>query len=155
MGQPWSKEVARRMEGNYRHRLNIQGRSEDNYNEPLSDATWKIYEQSGEPNGSGIRNHVHTVSAHQLHKAVSAMVIDKGKPTMLAIVQNDGATIAVTDAMRGYLAAHGIFLRADTLAIVIPGRRSFNRALELTKPFAKQQLRMRLDLWWQQNFPLA
>lgn len=40
----------------------------------------------------------------------------------IAAVQEFGATIGVTDKMRGYLARQGLHLRRDTVAIVIPAR---------------------------------
>lgn len=48
------------------------------------------------------------------------------KQEMIAAVHEYGARIKVTDKMRGYLAAHGLHLRASTSHIVIP-ERSFLR----------------------------
>jgi len=45
-----------------------------------------------------------------------------GKVLMIAQVHERGVTIDVTPAMRGYLAAEGLHLRADTQSIVIPPR---------------------------------
>lgn len=146
VGVPWTKEVATKMKENYIHQLETQGRGGGD--KPLSSATWKIYEQVGLPDGSGIRNHVSVVSKESLSRAVAAMVIEDGKPSMIAVVQNDGVTIRVTDRMRGFLAHQGIFLKKETQAIVIPGRESFSKAMAETMPYAKEQLKVRLANWW-------
>jgi hypothetical protein len=49
---------------------------------------------------------------------------------MIAKVQEFGITIDVTPKMRGYLAATGLHLRADTTSIVIPPRPFISTALD-------------------------
>lgn len=51
----------------------------------------------------------------------------EGELAKIAAVQEFGARIPVTDKMRGYLAAKGLYLRKDTTHIIIP-ERSFLRA---------------------------
>jgi len=48
----------------------------------------------------------------------------------IARVQEFGCTIDVTPAMRGYLAATGLHLHADTMSIIIPPRPFVSTALE-------------------------
>lgn len=48
--------------------------------------------------------------------------IPAGPLARIARVQEEGATIEVTPAMRAYLHAEGLHLRADTTHVVIPAR---------------------------------
>lgn len=48
--------------------------------------------------------------------------IPAGPLARIARVQGEGATIAVTPAMRAYLHGQGLHLRADTTHVVIPAR---------------------------------
>lgn len=107
---------------------------------PLSDATKKIYEQSGEPDGSGIRDHIVTEYRATRHLFRGLVGIPKGKPGLVAQVQDQGAIIRVTEKMRGYLAAHGIFLRQDTEYIEIPARKFWQQSLRRAKTRAIRRL---------------
>jgi hypothetical protein len=108
---------------------------------PLSSATRLIYETTGEPDGSGIRDHV-TVSYSKVgNSTIATLGIPEGKPTMIAKVQNEGAVIGVTERMRGFLAYCGIFLKESTTQIVIPGRHAWDYALRDTVVEAKRELR--------------
>jgi hypothetical protein len=72
---------------------------------------------------------------------VATLGIPDGKPTIVAKVQNDGATIQVTDKMRGYLsAALGIHLNASTTHIVVPGRYFWDNAFKTASDRYKQEL---------------
>ena len=102
-----------------------------------------MYGLKGSPNGEGIRNHVTIVNSNN-H---SAMVIPKGRPTMLTKVQNNGVTIPVTEKMRGYLASQGIYLKKTTIAIKIPGRNALERAIESSKEESINNLQIRLNQW--------
>jgi hypothetical protein len=86
--------------------------------------TRHIYKIDGEPDGSGIANHLVLEPLHQTGNHYTAVLgVPEGKPTMLMIVQDQGATVPVSDKMRGFLAAqYGIFLKSSTIAIIIPGR---------------------------------
>jgi hypothetical protein len=107
----------------------------------LSDLTKRIYDQVGEPDGSGIRNHLE-VSYKKLGSRQTAVLgLPQGKPSIVARVQNEGATIPVTDSMRGYLsAALGIHLKASTTHIVVPGRKFWDLAYKTASEQLKAEL---------------
>jgi hypothetical protein len=63
---------------------------------------------------------------------------------MIGKVQDRGAVIPVTQKMRGWLAAHGIFLRRDTLHIVIPARNWWSKPLEENNRHAKHEFSRRM-----------
>lgn len=106
-----------------RGNLSGQGRSPQSP-PPLSSATKTIYShtQGGGPSGSGIVNHIEIVYRRRSASFVAIVGIPQGRPTTVARVQNYGALIQVTDRMRGFLAAHGIYLRRDTSHIRVPPR---------------------------------
>lgn len=152
IGTQWSKDCANRMKKNYIANLEKQGRS-DGKTPPLSSATLKMYDLNGEPDGSGIRDHIQVVTDKNdsKHFVRSAMVIADGKPTMIAKVQNNGVNIGVTERMRGFLATQGIFLKATTLVISIPPRYSLSRAVQQTNKEAIALLKIRLKKWLESN----
>lgn len=121
---------------------NLEGQGRGGTPPPLSQMTTKIYQQAGEPDGSGIRNHL-TVEYKQTSRHTTAILgIPDGQPTIVAKVQNDGCSIAVTDKMRGFLAAeYGIFLRATTTHIVVPPRHFWDDALKVTSERLRDRLR--------------
>jgi hypothetical protein len=143
VGQRWAEDSARMTQENYRRLLETQGR-DGGTPPPLSSATRYLYEQLGEPDGSGIRNHMEVVYRKTLYGAIAVFGIPKGKPTMIAKVQDRGAVIFVTQAMRGWLAVHGIYLRADTTHIVIPSRHAWSQAIRKSKIEAKKTLKRRI-----------
>lgn len=151
VGVKWSHTMAERMKENYVERLQTQGRAGDSQSDPLSGATYKIYSQIGNPDGSGIINHLSIIPLKNKNTMGHAMVIASGKPTMIAVVQNNGVTIGVTEKMRGFLAHQGIYLKQSTIAINIPGRRSFEIALEKTQRESPLILRKLMQKWWQDN----
>lgn len=59
-------------------------------------------------------------------KKIQVGVLGGGENAWLAGIHEYGCTIAVTDKMRGWLAAHGLHLKKSTTAIHIP-ERSFLR----------------------------
>jgi hypothetical protein len=138
-GQEWATESVNKFEEIYREHLENQGRG--GAPPPLSPATEHIYSQDGWPDGSGIRNHIEVIVVRDKKGATALLGIPKGKPTMVAIVQDKGATITVTDKMRGFLASRGIFLRGDTIAIVIPGRGSWSESIKTAIALAKSKLK--------------
>lgn len=107
----------------------------------LSTATRQIYQVDGEPDGSGIRNHI-VVSVNKRGKSwVGSVMIPPGKPTLVAAVQESGATIPVTERMRGFLALRGIYLKSSTNYIYVPGRKFWSKAKTDTKRFTRGKLR--------------
>jgi hypothetical protein len=119
--------------------LETQGRGGESPD--LSTATRQIYKLDGEPDGSGIRNHIQ-VSVSKRGKAwVGSVNIPPGKPTLVAAVQESGATIPVTEKMRGFLALRGIYLKSSTNYIYVPGRRFWSKAKTDTKRFTRGRLR--------------
>lgn len=142
--------MAEKMKENYIDRLRSQGRSGDQ-TDPLSGATYKIYSQMGNPNGSGVINHLSIIQLKNKNTMGHAMAIASGKPTMIAIVQNNGVTIGVTDKMRGFLASQGVYLKQSTIAINIPSRKSFELALAKTQKESPRILRNLMKQWWQKN----
>jgi len=136
-GEEWAQESANVMASLYRAHLSNQGRR-GGYPPALSPATLHMYEVDGPPDGSGIRDHVEQGVLKNHHQVVGFVGIPQGKPTMIARVQNDGAMIPVTDAMRGYLAAqYGIYLRAETKHIYIPARYSWDESIRQSKIISK------------------
>ena len=66
-----------------------------------------------------------------------------GQPLInIAAMMEEGATIAVTDKMRAYLASEGLYLRADTVALEIPPRPFIEPVFKSTKVKAEARLRM-------------
>lgn len=128
VGERWAQEAADDLALTYRAYVATQGRS-GSESPPLSPATEFIYSQYGEPDGSGILNHIETGANASSKGAIAWVAVPKGKPTIVAIVQDKGATISVTPKMRGFLATRGIFLRANTMAIVVPGRGSWSNSI--------------------------
>jgi hypothetical protein len=139
IGRQWAKDAAKRTTSMAKANLESQGRG--GQGPPLSSATIKIYAQSGEPDGSGIRNHIETTEQSSDNHFTAVSGILSGKPTLIAKVQDRGAVIKVTDAMRGFLAAHGVFLKASTTEIFIPPRYFWTMAVRDSKKVAKQQMR--------------
>jgi len=138
-GERWARQSVQFLDETYRDHLATQGRG--GQPPPLSAVTRRLYRRLGEPNGSGIRNHIR-LTYHQQGAAFTATFgIPKGRPTLVAKVQDVGATIRVTPRMRGFLAYHGIFLKATTTHIQIPGRHSWEYSLRDAKEEAKRNLK--------------
>jgi len=137
-GAEWAEQSAQTLHSLYQAHLTGQGRP-DGYPPSLSPATLKIYELDGEPDGSGIRDHIEYGVLRDYHQVVGYVGIPLGKPTMIAKVQNDGCVIPVTDAMRGFLAArYGIYLRNETRHIYIPPRHSWDTSVMQAKLQSKK-----------------
>lgn len=139
VGDRWSREAIALLKYYLIDHLENQGRG--GQPPPLSDATRKIYRSSGRPDGSGIRNHIMINHYRERGKSYTTLGIPRGKPTMVAKVQEHGAVIRVTPKMRGYLATLGIYLRADTGTIQIPARRFWSTSNLRAKAEAKALLR--------------
>lgn len=107
----------------------------------LSDATKQIYEIDGEPDGSGLTDHIQVSVSKKGKTWVGTVSIPSGKPSLIAAVQESGATIPVSDRMRGFLAIRGIYLRNTTNYIYVPGRRFWSKAKADTKRFTRRRLR--------------
>lgn len=108
---------------------------------PLSTATKHIYDIDGEPNGDALKNTIEIKVISSGNKWVGVVGIPAGEPTMIAHVQDMGATIPVSDAMRGFLAHRGIYLKAETSHIHVPGRRFWRMARNTTKIFIRKKLK--------------
>jgi phage gpG-like protein len=140
IGNKAATRAAATMDSAVRHNLQTQGRAGGNP-PPLSEMTKQIYAQVGEPDGSGIENHLELAYTKRGRKYVATLGIPDGKPTIVAKVQNDGATIPVTAKMRGYLSAVlGIHLKASTTHIVVPGRYFWDDAFDLASEQFKTEL---------------
>ena len=137
-GAEWAETSAHNMYVLYLGHLANQGRANGQL-PSLSPATLKIYEIDGNPDGSGIRNHVEEGLFRDVHTVVGYVGVPNGKPTMIAKVQNDGCVIQVTEAMRGFLSSkYGINLRAETTSIYIPPRYSWDNAIIQAKVLSKK-----------------
>lgn len=130
-GSQWAEGSAKELDTALRDNLATQRRGK---NPPtLSSATLKTYGVDGQPHGSAIRDHLETFHQHSASQSTSGVGIPQGKPAIAAKVQTFGATIRVTDKMRGYLAAKGIFLKPSTKAIRIPARGFWTRSWRTAK----------------------
>lgn len=138
-GTQWAIASAREVDTQVRQNLATQGRG--GAPPPLSPITRELYRQTGEPDGSGIVNHLVLEFRREGDRFIALLGIPEGKPSLVARVQDRGATIRVTDRMRGFLAAHGIFLRASTTHINVPGRHFWELALRDSRASAKRNLK--------------
>ena len=138
-GPQWAIASARDVDTRVRENLGSQGRG--GAPPALSPVTEGIYRQAGQPDGSGITNHLTLEFRREGNKFIALLGIPEGKPSMVARVQDRGATIPVTDRMRGFLAVHGIFLRATTTHINVPGRHFWEAALRDGRASSKRQLK--------------
>ena len=137
--QVWAEQSARCFESEIQGHLATQGRGGET--PPLSPTTRRIYQQDGEPDGSGIRNHLQFYRERSSHGVAAGIGIPEGKPTIVARVQDRGATIVVSKKMRGYfLARYGIPLAVGSI-INVPGRKFLQRSSERANEFAKIKLR--------------
>jgi hypothetical protein len=135
----WTEKCAKYLNTLYLDHLENQGRGGSPPS--LSDATRIIYEATGEPDGSGIRNHIQITYSASDKGSIAIFGIPEGKPSLVARVQDRGAVIPVTERMRGFLAHCGIFLKDSTTTIFVPGRHSWSESLEATRKYAISELR--------------
>lgn len=135
----WAEKCVKYLNALYLDHLENQGRGGASPN--LSDATKLIYDATGEPDGSGIRNHIEITYSQQGNNTIATFGIPEGQPSLVAKVQDRGAVIPVTERMRGFLAHCGIHLKASTTTIFIPGRHSWSESLEKTIDYAKDELK--------------
>lgn len=121
---------------------NLEGQGRGGAPPPLSQMTTKIYQQAGEPDGSGIRNHLEVEYKQTSRGTIAVLGIPDGQPTIVAKVQNDGCSILVTDKMRGFLSAeYGIHLRSTTTHIVVPPRHFWDDALKTVSVGLRDRLK--------------
>jgi hypothetical protein len=139
LGRKWAEACANFFNARYREHLRTQGRG--GVGPRLSPVTLYLYSRRGHPDGSGIRNFIEIDSVTQGDNFKIVFGIKAGRATMIAKVQDRGATIRVTERMRGFLARNGVFLRRSTTHINVPGRRSWRDTSESTKKFAASQLK--------------
>lgn len=148
-GEQWAKDSVNNLDRIYRNHLETQGRGGEP--PPLSEATRELYRQMGDPDGSGIRNHITLEYEETPHGFKAVFGIPEGRPSMIARVQDQGAIIPVSQRMRGFLAVHGIFLKATTTHIEIPARYSWSKSNRR----AKAEARRRLDSFWHDVWVVA
>ena len=130
---------AARMDKAARDHLASQGRG--GYPPPLSGITKIIYDIDGEPDGSGIHNHMELAYYQDGKRFVAVLGILEGKPSMIARVQNEGAVIPVTEKMRAYFAARfGIGLKKETTHLIVPGRHFWEESWKIAKSEAVKEL---------------
>ncbi len=138
-GAQWVMVSASRLDELIRQHLQTQGRG--GAAPPLSAMTKQIYEIAGEPDGSGIHDTLDLYFRQERNAFIAGVGIPEGRPTMIAKVQDEGAVIPVTDKMRGFMTANfGIFLRAETTHIVIPGRNFWSQSVKQAQSDAKKEL---------------
>jgi len=138
VGERWVSEACLHFKEQLIANLASQGQG----SQPLSPMTRLIYDRTGEPDGSGIVEHIGITVTRVGNSWVGTIGIKSGKPTMIALVQDQGASILVTEAMRGFLSsAYGIHLRQETTHIHIPGRRFWRLSCQSTRQFALQKLK--------------
>lgn len=137
-GQRWAENSARDMYDTLQDTLEKQGRGAAPL---LSEVTHQIYQHEGEPDGSGIRDHIQKVSHHTKNQSISTVGIPDGKPSMIAKVQDRGATIRVTSRMRGWLAYRGIYLNPKTKVIRTPARRFWRKSWSQVRSRSRAKLK--------------
>ena len=143
-GALWVMVSAKRLDDLIREHLKGQGRG--GAAPPLSEMTKQIYEIAGEPDGSGIHDTLERYFRQEGNAFIAGVGIPEGKPTMIAKVQDEGAIIPVTQKMRGFMAANfGIYLRAETSHIVIPGRNFWSESIKQAQSDAKKELARFMD----------
>lgn len=139
IGEQWVRGRVDDFEGTYREHLKTQGRG--GQPPPLSQLTREIYSKIGEPDGSGIRNHIRTEIQRIKSSTTGIFGILEGRPTIVAKVQDQGAVVPVTLKMRRFLAAHGIYIRGDKTHFVIPARYSWTNTHRDVLRRGKQKLK--------------
>lgn len=136
----WAINNAKAVDQSCRDNLETQGRGGSP--PPLSSMTRRIYDKDGEPDGSGIVNHLTLEFLRRGQKFYATLGIPEGKPSMIAKVQDRGTTVRVTEKMRGFLSArYGIHLRQETTHINIPGRHFWERSLRRGRSKAMRELK--------------
>ena len=128
-GAQWVLVSANRLDELIREHLKGQGRG--GTPPPLSEMTKQIYEIAGEPDGSGIHDTLEQYFRKEGNAFVAGVGIPEGKPTIIAKVQDEGAVMA---------ANFGIFLRAETTHIVVPGRNFWSQSVRQAQSDAKKEL---------------
>lgn len=131
-------DAAEKMEQTTREHLENQGRG--GAPPPLSRMTRQIYRVDGEPDGSGIRNHLTIEVSETPNQTIAILGIPEGRPSEVARIQDQGTTYPVTDEMRGFLAArYGIFLSPKTTHITVPGRKFWEESLRKVRSQTLQE----------------
>ncbi len=138
-GEQWVKECVEDFDRTYREHLRTQGRG--GQPPPLSPLTREIYSKVGEPDGSGIRNHICTDVERKKHSTTGMFGILDGKPTAVAKMQDHGAVVPVTMKMRNFLATIGIYLNPNTTHFVIPPRYSWRNTHRDVMQRSKRKLK--------------
>jgi hypothetical protein len=138
----WVQEATEDLETNYRENLATQGRG--GQGPTLSPVTHHLYDLLGEPDGSGITNHLMARHEFTASGSIGRFGVRSGRATMIARVQDQGVAIEVTPKMRAWRAAHGVPLKASTRYVIIPPRYSWRHAVRDANKKAKRKLRISL-----------
>lgn len=147
LGEAFVQETTADMERTYRDRLGGQGRP-GGEPPPLSEITRHLYSQLGEPDGTGVRNHIRTEVERVGITTTGTMGILEGKPSMIARIQDEGCIIPVTPKMRAFLAAYGVYLKASTQFIEIPARHAWSHSLSDVERRSRERLNLLSEQIW-------
>lgn len=139
-GERWARHSARKLKSALIRHLERQGRGGEG--PPLSPFTREVYSRLGDPDGSGIRNHIQVVDDRHKSRSQyqSTVGIPSGKPEIVARVQEDGATIPVSSRTRRFFAANGIYIRSSTQAFHVPGRHFWSKSCDWVSKESKKDL---------------
>jgi hypothetical protein len=133
-GGDWAAKSAVRHKDNYIENLETQGR-------PGGEGpAVSRFTRENPSDGSGIRNWVEVETRKTSRGGIAACGIANEKAAMIARVQDQGTTVVVTEKMRNYFASRGATPPSVGSIIEIPGRRSWERAIDQSKKEALSDL---------------
>lgn len=132
-GRDIMERAAEKMQAQARHNLETQGRG--GIGPPLSPFTLEVYRRTSFPDGSGIRDHIGVTRTS--HGAIAG--IAKGTPSEIAIIQNYGAAIAVSESQRQFFRSIGMSLKAKV--VYVPGRRFWDAAERIVVTQAAEEIK--------------
>ena len=124
-GARWAEDSAEDMKEAAIAHLKTQGRGGEP--PPLSPTTIANYKRNGEPDGSGIRDHIKVVKDGK----AAAAIIPEGEHAVIARVQDRGAVITSSNG--------GM--------IIIPGRRFWRASWAKVKVQAREDLKRVGQVW--------
>lgn len=150
-GRHWVERSTIHMNSAFRQNLATQGRG--GIGPPLTDFTKRVYGIVGEPDGSGIRNHIVVLIDTMGNTFTGVVGIPAGRPTIITKIQNDGAIIPITNSMRDYFASIGMPLSQSKHYFDVPGRRAWSDAQSKSYDKSQRMIRHFNGFVWQ-NKPL-
>lgn len=101
------------------------------------------YEVKDTNNVEKLLNIIDDLASHEIHVGIFGQ--DDSKILMIATVNEFGWNIDVTDKMRGYLAATGLHLKADTKQIHIPERSFIRGGYDKNKANIEKQISNKIE----------